>query len=251
MDKFTRPILSGLLNKDSSNNSTSYQGWRRFFGYAITEIILVVLGILIAVALNNWNENRKRSNELNSILQLVKSDLNQDILETNKVENYYETHRAFLESVLASQYDRATFIDNKINAYVIMGFPELSLHRRGFQLLEQFNSEDVETHLNLSEELISFFYRSTQEVKADDEFRYTDQNQNFDYWKKTQDWWSEYLSNQGIDTFIEYALNDKDYRNRVASYYFFHYKVFLPEVLKYREKAQQQIDLIDQVLNVN
>ena len=32
---------------------------RKYFKYAIGEIVLVVIGILIALSINNWNENRK------------------------------------------------------------------------------------------------------------------------------------------------------------------------------------------------
>ena len=31
----------------------------KYFKYAVGEIILVVIGILIALSINNWNENRK------------------------------------------------------------------------------------------------------------------------------------------------------------------------------------------------
>ncbi len=31
----------------------------KYFTYAIREVILVVFGILIALQINNWNENRK------------------------------------------------------------------------------------------------------------------------------------------------------------------------------------------------
>ena len=34
----------------------------KYFKYAIGEIVLVVLGILIALQINNWNENRKTDN---------------------------------------------------------------------------------------------------------------------------------------------------------------------------------------------
>ena len=32
----------------------------KYFKYAIGEIILVVIGILIAIQINNWNEKRKK-----------------------------------------------------------------------------------------------------------------------------------------------------------------------------------------------
>ena len=40
----------------------------RYLKYAIGEIILVVIGILIALQINNWNEKRKSQAELNLIL---------------------------------------------------------------------------------------------------------------------------------------------------------------------------------------
>lgn len=39
----------------------------KYLGYAFGEIILVVIGILIALQINNWNENRKSKQELDRI----------------------------------------------------------------------------------------------------------------------------------------------------------------------------------------
>jgi hypothetical protein len=33
----------------------------KYFKYAIGEIVLVVIGILIALSINNWNENQKNA----------------------------------------------------------------------------------------------------------------------------------------------------------------------------------------------
>ena len=50
MIKFFRHIRKSLLME---NKTTKY------FKYAIGEIVLVVIGILIALQINNWNEHRK------------------------------------------------------------------------------------------------------------------------------------------------------------------------------------------------
>lgn len=47
--------------------------------YAIGEIVLVVIGILIAVSINNWNENRKKANLEDSILLELKDNIIADI----------------------------------------------------------------------------------------------------------------------------------------------------------------------------
>lgn len=76
----------------------------KYLLYAIGEIILVVIGILIALSINNWNENRKLQREEVSLLQEVRSNLEvtlnnfrndtllnkQNIIQLRKIEQYIE-----------------------------------------------------------------------------------------------------------------------------------------------------------------
>ena len=50
MIKFFRKIRQNLLVENKTG---------KYLKYAIGEIVLVVIGILIALQINNWNENRK------------------------------------------------------------------------------------------------------------------------------------------------------------------------------------------------
>lgn len=51
----------------------------KYLKYAIGEIILVVIGILIALQINNWNEERKNKIKESAYLEGIKSDLTRDI----------------------------------------------------------------------------------------------------------------------------------------------------------------------------
>ena len=56
----------------------------RFFKYsryAIGEIVLVVVGILIALSINSWNQKRQLSNQEHKLLLEIKNDLNSTWIE--------------------------------------------------------------------------------------------------------------------------------------------------------------------------
>ncbi|MDZ7614448.1 MAG: DUF6090 family protein [Flavobacteriaceae bacterium] len=50
-----------------------------YLKYAIGEIILVVIGILIALQINNWNENRKDRKQMRTNIQSIKEDIENDL----------------------------------------------------------------------------------------------------------------------------------------------------------------------------
>jgi hypothetical protein len=78
MLKFFRKIRQKML--------TEYK-FSKYVLYGVGEIILVVIGILIAIQLNNINENRKeRDKELTFLLRL-KDDINSDIRDLSQKDS--------------------------------------------------------------------------------------------------------------------------------------------------------------------
>lgn len=54
---------------------------RKYIKYAVGEIVLVVIGILIALSLNNWNETRKDQNSEKAILKDLKKEFQSNLEE--------------------------------------------------------------------------------------------------------------------------------------------------------------------------
>ncbi|WP_075352150.1 DUF6090 family protein [Algoriphagus marinus] len=85
MIKFFIKIRQNLLSEGKTG---------KYFKYAIGEIVLVVIGILIALQINNWNEKRKIKNAEIEILQNLKTELKYNIED---LENINRQHKSELE----------------------------------------------------------------------------------------------------------------------------------------------------------
>ena len=55
----------------------------KYMRYAVGEIVLVVIGILIALYINNWNEKRKEVTKFNNQLIKVRDELKENISSFN------------------------------------------------------------------------------------------------------------------------------------------------------------------------
>lgn len=59
--------------------------FRNYFIYAIGEIVLVVIGILIALQINNWNQAKKDNRALNEYLVKIKSHTKEDLYKLDSI----------------------------------------------------------------------------------------------------------------------------------------------------------------------
>jgi len=117
MAKLFNNIRKKLINDKPSTTRTV-----NYLKYAVGEIILVVIGILIALSINNWNESRKQSISEKEFITSVKNDLKQDKAFIQQVEvlieprieaykvlnsdlpNLYENDRNSLDSIFHNYF---------------------------------------------------------------------------------------------------------------------------------------------------
>ena len=81
MITFLRKIRMSLVESLSANEGAAKQASgtiRKYLIYAIGEIALVVIGILIALQINNWNESRKSKKEFQQSLLALSEDIKND-----------------------------------------------------------------------------------------------------------------------------------------------------------------------------
>jgi len=91
MIKFFRKIRRKLL---SENNFSKY------LIYAIGEIILVVIGILIALQINNWNEQHKSNEQELLLLKQLQLDLNNNLNEVVELNKRLQINKLGIDSLV-------------------------------------------------------------------------------------------------------------------------------------------------------
>jgi hypothetical protein len=70
----------------------------RYFFYAIGEIVLVVMGILIALAINNWNEERILEIQRRKLIESLKADFSTNVRRLEEaLDLMQKTHEDFLQ----------------------------------------------------------------------------------------------------------------------------------------------------------
>ena len=96
MIKIFRKIRQNLLME----NKTS-----KYFKYAIGEILLVVIGILIALQINNWNEKRLKQEQLISVYERTLTDIDNNIQELSANLDYYNSIEYIFKKVINDFYN--------------------------------------------------------------------------------------------------------------------------------------------------
>ena len=90
MIKFFRKIRYNLIGQNKSG---------KYLKYAIGEIILVVIGILIALQLNNWNETRKNKDQFNAVLEQIYTVIDQDADQLTKMQYELAKQIAVIDTI--------------------------------------------------------------------------------------------------------------------------------------------------------
>ena len=113
MIKFFRKIRQKLLSDGKLS---------KYLFYAIGEIVLVVIGILIALQINNWNEHQKNREKEKIYLIEVKKNLESDLQNEIKPAINFLSERVKMDNILRENFftiENPTISHDSINKLII------------------------------------------------------------------------------------------------------------------------------------
>jgi hypothetical protein len=129
----------------------------QYMRYAVGEIVLVVIGILIALQINNWNEERKKRITERKLLIGLQEDLsrNKELIEDNIRGLSFISDR--IESLLRFRADKIAYSDT-LNGYFHLArvFPQSTISFLAFNEIEA-NGSDIIVSTELRNNIIHLF----------------------------------------------------------------------------------------------
>lgn len=99
--------------------------------YAFGEILLVVIGILIALQINNWNENRKRRILRQEYTSSLIADFKRDTAQFNSYLNYNLQQKSMLDSLKAVLNTPSLTVNDLRNAHFVVNLSLLNSFTNG------------------------------------------------------------------------------------------------------------------------
>ncbi len=251
MIKFFRHIRQNLLMENKTG---------KYFKYALGEIVLVMIGILLALQVNNWNTERIQSIESRELSKRLFLETNQNIeLLKLEVENQNQGLDALLQflKMTGNNYQEKSVEKTDSLLYYIISSPRFKLNT---SVLEETISTGSLASIK-SDSLRNLIYELPSVIaEIKDNIGYIDNHDNFYLLKR----FYEIASLRNIDgKFSPYAvklessnfsnidnrliLNDMQFESLVDNKYFListllnHYEVTQKKLLKISDMLSEEI----------
>jgi len=227
-----------------SENKTS-----KYLKYAVGEIILVMIGILLALQVNNWNQARLQQNEVSKIHQRIILDLDNDIAELTSNLNFWKDKEPVFLKVINDSLDTnlsADLLDEGLSR-LLTTVPATNLNKTGVEQLKILNTKD-----SLSLRIIEAYDLIENLFIIPFEKRMTDDSAEVaDLLQENYAWFPEWMrktimKNNSSKELQDFFLTNMWYKNKVIRSYqiiFNNYVVSLERMIPILEEIRIELKL--------
>lgn len=189
----------------------------RYFKYAIGEIFLVVIGILIALQINNWNEKRKEQDRLLNIYSLISTDIKNDIQDLKVNLDFFVQKKPVFDKVLHDSIT-ADLLDQGLSR-LIGSYTTTTLNKTGVNQLKELQNKD-----SLSLKIINIYDLMETRLFPLERYIQTEIMNHSKFVRDEYSWYPEWISktitkDNSSAELQAYFLTNSNYRNRVIYMY--------------------------------
>ncbi|MEM6687638.1 MAG: DUF6090 family protein [Bacteroidota bacterium] len=191
--------------------------FKKYLKYAFGEIVLVVIGILIAVSINNWNQHRKLQSANTELRMNVIKQLDKEIAFISSYQKELDTMQKNYMRYLQQFNKSEPTISGEVLGSLLFQLNTLDADSQVITMIDNAalnQSKASELLLNLS----SNYKDYVEEMKSIERLIFTTITENLKEIERTQDWYVDFVTSLDCeDECMYYFFNDKRHRARIAS----------------------------------
>lgn len=215
-----RRILRGIKTFTPANTNV-----KKYFLYALGELTIIVVGILLALQLGQWKDDRNlRAAEIH-ILNEIRIGLQDDIRDIESNIRYHEESSKSCEIILA-HFQRDLPYNDTLSLHFsgILGFSRMTVHEGPYEVLKS-QGLGIITNKNLRTQIMSMYDLSYKTMRLYEENTFVDESYIADVistrFDKTEPWRvsedRKLLDGIMIPNDYEALKNDEVYKHVVKS----------------------------------
>lgn len=214
----------------------------KYMRYAIGEIALVVIGILIAVSINNWNQRNNNETKITIILKEIQSDILIDLEASNLIIDYQIFTDSISKNIFNNKYTPEDLRNGNFQ-FIGYNYRDFKTTSNGFDNLKD-NIDDVpEKYKHLLPEIKNLYVTTKTTIDVYNDKMRSTVYKNIDD-ESNHNWFQDHLKGKENNERIEYYINDRRYKNLVARYMLYRNNIF-------RISNEYRIKAIDLYLKIN
>ncbi len=190
----------------------------KYLLYALGEIILVIVGILIALTINNKNELRKNETKVEILLKQVQKDLLIDIESADLILNVYADKDSLMNRVLFGMVTEEEFLSNSEYFSLITTVAAFKIKDNSYQNLMR-SGDIISSRFDSVIPIIDNLYFNNRagvdEInKALTEFT----SSVLEKWSSQHPWYSGLFFTELPQEALDFFVSDPFYKNDVSIY---------------------------------
>lgn len=201
--------------KLSPFNSTQTRSKKEYLLYAFGEVFLIVIGILLAMYINNLNQDYQYRKKIDKNIQRVFIELEKNLNKTGKLIEVLQRKDSLIYLYMSDSLEKSDYLDNIEFAVLVINANNLRLEDEAYHNLIQLNTSDNKYKDELISDLKGL-YREHPRVNLLNEkmsdFVLKILSENVDSYGD--------LAYKGIvdEGLIDYCLTSKEYKSHVTQY---------------------------------
>jgi len=209
MIKFFRKIRKRLV----AENKIS-----KYFKYAIGEIVLVVIGILIALQINNWNQIKNNEAQFVMVLKEIRRDLQTDLINAVTGLEHGKEIDSLTVLILKRKLTKEDYLkkENQKLFWLGLQFIPFDYQKTSFKKLEVFNGVILDKYNELNRK-INIFYNVTGKFYDDNYRNFREQiKERNDYLANNYNWYYILRKRDVTEEMFDFYLNSPTYKNWIS-----------------------------------